>query len=99
MAVLREAERAPVLIQEVLLLETNPEVRIVLDGGAIVGGVRGAVRVHDFAENDKRVLAAGIGIEGHRMQNAVRALALGLHRGTAVKPPQRHVSEGRWLVK
>jgi hypothetical protein len=43
-AVLRKSERAPFLIEEVFLLETDPQVRVVLDRRARVGGMRGAIR-------------------------------------------------------
>src|SRR5260370_8641845 len=84
---LREAQRTPVFIEEVLLLKTNPQVRVVLDGSACVGGMRGAIRVHDFTKNDISVFAASIRIQSHRFYHAVRAFALGLHAGTALKPP------------
>src|SRR5450432_359690 len=85
--VLREAERAAVLIEEIFLLEANPQIGIILDGGAHVGGMRRAVGVHDLAENDVAVVAGAVRVESHRLQNAVRALALGLHGGTAVEAP------------
>ena len=43
-AAVGEAERAAVLVEEVLLLEAEPGAGIVEDGGALVGGVRGACR-------------------------------------------------------
>ena len=71
MTVLREAERTAVLVKEVLLFEADPEVWIVFDGGAGVGGVGGAIRMHDFAQNEVAVFAGGVWIESHRLQNAV----------------------------
>ena len=97
MAVFREAERTPILEEKVLLLKTNPQVGIVLDGGARIGGMRRAIGVHDFAQNDISVLAACIGIQSHRLQHAVGAFALGLHGGTAVKSPIGHVGKGGWI--
>src|SRR5258708_31091876 len=61
--------------------------------------MRGAIGVHDFAENDISVLAACVGIQSHRFQQAVRTLALGLHGGTAVKTPGGQVGEGGWMRK
>ena len=99
MAVFREAERTPILIEEVFLLKANPQVGIVLDGGAHIGGMRRAIRVHHFAQNDVGVLAACIGIQSHRLQNAVGLAALGLHGGTAVKSPKGQIGKGGWLLK
>ena len=70
-AILREAERTSILVEEVLLFEADPEVGIVFDGGAGVGGVGGAIRMHDFAQNEVAVLAGGVGIKSHGLQNAV----------------------------
>ena len=87
------------MIEEVFLLETNPQVRVVLDRGARVGGMRRAIRVHDFAQNDVSVLAACIGIQSHGFQHAVGAFALGLHGGTAVKTPIGQIGKGGWILK
>ena len=92
----REAERTTVFVEEVFLLKTNPQVRIVLDGCAHVGRVRGAIGVHDFAKNDVGVFAAGIGIQRHGFQHAVRLAALGLHGGAAVKAPKGKIGKRRW---
>src|ERR1700733_920475 len=66
-AVFREPERTSILIEEVLLLETYPQVRVVLDGSACIRRMGGTIRVHDFAEDDATVLAADIRIKGHRL--------------------------------
>jgi hypothetical protein len=50
--VLREAQWPAVAIEEVFLFETNPQVRVVLDGGAVVRGVGCTVGMHDFAEDE-----------------------------------------------
>ena len=42
-AVFREAQRTPILVEEVFLLEPDPQVWIVFDCGARVGGMRGTV--------------------------------------------------------
>src|SRR5258708_37944285 len=86
-AVFGEAEGTPALIEEVFLLKANPQVRVVLDRSACVGGMGGAISMRDFAKNDIGVLAACITLQSHGFQHAVRAFALGLHGGTAVKTP------------
>ena len=43
--VFRETERAPTLIKKVFLLETNPQVRVVLDRGPPIRGMRSAIRM------------------------------------------------------
>ena len=48
-AVFRPADRSALLIEEIFLLQADPQVRVVLNGGAHIGGMRGAIRVHDFA--------------------------------------------------
>jgi len=67
----RPAKRGAVLVKKILLLKANPQVGIVLNGGAVVGGVGRPIRVHDFAEDDIGILAADIGIKRHRLQHAV----------------------------
>src|SRR5260370_3619653 len=57
-AVLRKAERPAVFVEEILLFKTNPQVRIIFDGGAVIGGMWRAIRMHDFAKNYISVLAA-----------------------------------------
>ncbi len=96
---LGEAQRTPVFVEEVLLLQADPQVRIIFDGRAHVAGMRGAVRMHHLAQHDESVLAAGVRIERHRVQDAVRALAFGLQGGAAIKSPERHVCKGRGLLE
>ena len=54
-----------------------------------------AVRHHDFAKHEHAVGARGIGEDGDRLQNAIRAVALGLHGRAAVEAPQRQLLERR----
>ena len=67
MAVFGEAERTAVLIEKVFLLKSEPDIRVVLGGGTHVGGMRGAIGVHDLAQNQITVLLGCIGIESHRL--------------------------------
>jgi len=66
MAVFREAEGTSVVIQEIFLLKANPQIRVILDRGACVGRMRGAVRVHDFVQHDITVFAPPVRIQSHR---------------------------------
>src|SRR5580658_10445279 len=59
-AVFRKTKWTPVFKEEIFLLQANPQVGIVLDGSARVGGMRSAIRVHHFAQNDIRILAGCI---------------------------------------
>jgi len=97
-SVLGKAQRTAIFIEEILLLQANPEVGIVLDGRPRIGGVRRAIGVHDFAENDVGAGAARIRIQSDGLQNTVRLAALGLHGGTAIKSPQGEIGKrGRRL--
>jgi hypothetical protein len=89
----------PILIEEIFLLKTNPEVRVVLDGGASVGGMCCAIREHDFAQDDIGVLAARIRIQSNGFQYAIRAFAFGLHGGASVKTPQGQIRQGGRMVE
>ena len=96
---LRKAERAAILEEEVLLLQAHPQVGVVFDGSPVVGRVRGAIRVQHFAQNDVGILAADIGIQRDRLEHAVGTLTFGLHGGAAVKSPVGQIGKGRWLLK
>src|SRR3984957_20636015 len=99
-AVFRESERTAVLVEEVLLFESEPGAGVVEDGGALVRGMRGlAVRHHDFAHHQRAILALAVRIDGDRLENAVRASALGLHCGTAIEAPERQLLQGRKSVE
>ena len=58
----RETERASVLVEEILLLETDQEIGIVLDvmvAAHAVGGVRRPIRVHHFSSATMLGVACG----------------------------------------
>ena len=79
----READRQVgfVVPEDVFLLEAKPKVVvIVVDGGAAVGFVRGAVCIEDFAHHQPVVGAnlVGIGVEGDRLEETVGVVAGGL---------------------
>jgi hypothetical protein len=91
-----KAERRPVLVQEILLLVSEPRVRVVEDGRAAVARVRGlAVGHHHFAHHEHAVLFRRIRIARDRLEHAVRTAALGLARRAAVKAPHREIAELR----
>ena len=93
------AERKAVFVEEVLLLEPDPQVGVVFDRGARVCGMRRAIGVHDFAENEIRVRAGSIRIQSHRFQHTVGAFALRLHSGTAVETPIGQIGKGGGMLK
>ena len=79
--------------EEVLLLETKPEVVVVVvDGGAAVRSVGAAVGVENLAHDEVSVDAVGVGVDGHRLEHAVRIATVGLQRGRAVKRPHGALS-------
>src|SRR5919198_389868 len=98
-ALLREPERRAVLVQEVLLLETEPGVGVVCDRGAAVGRMRRAVGQQHLAHDEVGEVARGVGQEGDRPEEAVRVRAVRLAGRAAVEVPQRQLVEGRLRVE
>ena len=88
-AVRRESERPSVLEKEVLLLEAEPRIRIVEDGCPRVGGVGSSVGMHDLVQDQHSVSDRGVGINRHRLEHAVGAVALRLSGRAAVESPVR----------
>jgi len=83
----REAQRATILVKEIFLLEAEPGVRIVKNGGAGVGRMRGAVGQKNFAHDERAVFAGRVREDRDGLENAVRAVALGLAGRAAVEAP------------
>ena len=54
---------------------------------------------HHFAHHESRVGFCGVGVNGDRFQQAVRAVAFGLARRTAVKAPHRKFVEFWKLIE
>src|SRR4029079_1588376 len=77
-ALSRESERRPVLVEEVLLLEAEPCVRVVCDRGAAVRRVWGSVREEQLTHAHAGVVARRIGKEPDGLEEAVRARAVRL---------------------
>ena len=95
----REAERTAVLVEEVFLLEAEPGVRIVRDGGAGIRRMRLAIGQQHFAHDERTIGLGGIGINGDGLEHAVRAMAFGLAGRAAVEAPEREFFELREGVK
>src|SRR6185437_15306097 len=94
----RESQWAAVFVKEIFLFEADPEIWIVFDGGAHIRGVRRAIGMHHFAENNKGVFAAGVRVQSNRLQNTVRAMTFSLHGRAAVKSPERQVAKRRLML-
>ncbi len=94
-----EAERATVLVEEIFLLETEPCAGIIDDGRARVGRMGGAIRVHDFVQDDHAILLGRVRIGGNRLQDAIRAVTFGLASRAAIEAPVRELFQGRKLVE
>ena len=76
--------------QEIFLLKAEPEVIIVvIDGGPAVGYVRRTVGIQHLGHDQKGVLATGIGIDGHRLQQTIRTASVRLLCGTPIEGPHR----------
>src|SRR5581483_11916765 len=91
----REAEWYAIIVKEVFLLETEPGVRVIMNGGAGVRWMRLAIGPHDLAHDEGAVGLGGMGVNGDGLQDAIRAVALGLPGGAAVKSPEREFGELR----
>ncbi len=74
------------MIQKIFLLETKPRIGIVEDGRAGIAGVRRfAIGHHHFAHHERAIFLGRIGINGDRLEHAIRAFAFGLTRRAAVE--------------
>ena len=91
----REAERHAIPVEEVLLLEAEPGAWIVRNRRAGVAGVRRQVGQQDLAHDERAIGPGRIGVDGDRLQHAVRAAAFGLARRAAVEAPQSQLVERR----
>src|SRR4029453_11097045 len=94
-AFLREPERRAVPVEEVLLLEAEPRVRVVRDRGAAVRRMRRPVGQQHLAHDEVGAAPRGVGEERNRLEEAVRARAFRLARRAAVEVPARQLVEGR----
>ena len=63
--------------QKVFLFETKPDIVVVIvNRGAPVRRMRRAVRVHHLAHNKKGILAIGVWVDRHWLQQTVGAAAV-----------------------
>jgi len=90
-----ETERASVLIEEIFLLITKPSLGIVDDSRAIIGGMRRAISIVNFAHDEDAIFTSAIWIDSHWFQDAVRAAARSLLGRAAIKTPVRKFFELR----
>jgi hypothetical protein len=69
--IFRETERATILIEKILLLEAEPSVGIIQDGGTGVGNVRSAIRQHDLAHDENAIFTGRVRENGYWLENAI----------------------------
>src|SRR4051794_25345952 len=94
-ALRREPEGRAVAVEEVLLLEAEPGAGVIRDRRAAVRRMRRPVREQHLAHDEHAVRAGGVLEERDRLQQAVRARALGLLRRAPVEVPDGEVLERR----
>jgi hypothetical protein len=87
-AIFRETERASVLIEEILLLESEPSVGIIKNRSTRVGDMRSAIGHHDLAHNESAIFTGRVRENGDWLENAIRAAAGSLTSRAAIKTPQ-----------
>src|SRR2546421_8069184 len=90
-----EAERAAVAVEEVLLLEPEPRVRVVGNRGAAVRRMRRPAGEEHLAHREQCVRPTRVGKERDGLQQAIRARALRLTCRAAVEVPDRQLLERR----
>ncbi len=90
-SVLGKAERGAVLVQEILLLEPEPGVRIVGNRRPRVRRVGLAAGQQHLRHHEEAVRAGAIGEERDWLQQTVRTLAFGLLSRASVEAPHREV--------
>jgi hypothetical protein len=69
--IFRESKRATILIEEILLLEAEPCVGIIQDGGTGVGDVRSAIGHHDLAHDENAIFTGRVRENGDGLENAI----------------------------
>src|SRR5690606_29997502 len=95
-----KAQWPAVLIKEILLLETEPCVRIIWNRRARVRRMRRfPVRHHHFAHHQNAILARAVGKHRDGLQHTIRTLPLRLLRGASIKPPIGEFFELRQAAK
>jgi len=86
-----EAEWAAVLHDGVFLLEAEPQVGIVFEAAATIGGVDRTIGIQHFAHDQRSIFAAWIFDQANGLEQAVAAVAFGLLRAGSVKGPTRAI--------
>ncbi len=88
-----EAEWATVLVEEIFLLETDPETWIFFDRCTCIGYVRCAVWIQNIAHNEEAIVAGSVWIKSDWAEKAIRAAAFSLLCGAAVESPFWAIAE------
>ena len=95
-----EAKGSAIFVEEIFLLEAEPSAGVVQDGCASVALVRShTIGHHHFAHHQSAVLAGGVGINSHRLQDTVGATSLSLAGRTAVEIPEGQLLQLRKALK
>ena len=93
---LGEPKRSSIFVEKIFLLETKPRIGVVVDRGTGIRPVRSlAIRHHDFAHDQRAVLASGVGVHSNRREHAIRAVTFRLPGRTTVEAPHGKFTELR----